>query len=181
MDFTKYIALTCITIITSLSLNAQLSGTYTIGTGGDFPTISKAVDSLNLKGITSPVKFNIKDGVYSERFSINNFPGESTLDTVLFTSSSSDADKVKIEISATSLSDNYIVQMKGCKRVTFEKVSFITNSSDYMVLAEMTNGASYNRFNGCLFSSPQTNDGGDSLTLILDQHSGEKENYKIAL
>jgi pectin methylesterase-like acyl-CoA thioesterase len=177
MNITKNIALTCITLLTNLSLSAQLSGTYTIGNEGDFLTISKAVDSLNLKGITSSVKFNIKDGDYPERFSINNFQGESATDTVVFKSESGDATAVKIELSATSPNDNYLLKFNGCERVTFENVSFITSSQNYAILVEVTNGASYNRIDGCLFTTPLTSIEGDSLTVIYDRASGEIENY----
>lgn len=156
---------------------AQLNGTYKIGPGEIFPSISKAVDSLNLNGISGSVKFQIKDGAYPERFVINNFPGESATDTVVFESISNDAASVFIQTTAFSTAENYIVKMNGCERVTFRNISFQSNSSTYQTIAILTNGASYNRFEKCTLSSEIPSIQGDSVTLILDVQAGEKENY----
>lgn len=175
-NFSKVFALSFFVFAINLSSLAQLSGTYTIGSGQDFETISKAVDSLNLKGITSSVEFKIKKGTYFERFTINNFPGESATDTVVFVSEDRHPDSVKIEIDATSSITNYILKLNGCERVTFKDVSFITTGQNYSIIVDVTNGASHNRIENCLLSSPVTANGGDSLTVIFDRGSGEKEN-----
>ncbi|WP_234110990.1 hypothetical protein, partial [Chryseobacterium sp. R2A-55] len=48
-----------------------LSGTYTVGTGGDYATLSAAVADFNSAAITGPVTFNLTDATYpSETFPI---------------------------------------------------------------------------------------------------------------
>ena len=44
------------------NINAQLSGTYTIGSGGNYTTINAAVTDLNTQGVNSAVTFNILSG-----------------------------------------------------------------------------------------------------------------------
>lgn len=173
----KNLLVAALTLMISFVANAQLNGTYKIGTGEIFEKIGDAVDSLNLKGITGPVHFQILDGSYQERFSINNFPGESATDTVLFESISEDAAKVLLQETALSTAENYIVKLNGCERVTFRNMSLQASSSTYQTIALITNGASFNRFEKCAFSSEMPSVEGDSVTLILDVQAGESENY----
>lgn len=51
---------------------SQLSGIYSIGTGGDFATITSAVTALNINGVNGPVIFNIKTGSYNEAVTIDS-------------------------------------------------------------------------------------------------------------
>ncbi|MES2560120.1 MAG: T9SS type A sorting domain-containing protein [Bacteroidota bacterium] len=67
-----------------------LSGTYTIGATGDFPTITEAATVLNSAGVSGPVTFNLIDNLYTtstgEVFPItfNNITGTSSTNTITF-------------------------------------------------------------------------------------------------
>ena len=67
-----------------------LCGTYTVGTGGNYTTITAAVTDLNLKGIQCPVTFLLTNTLYAnttgEAFpiQINQFTGTSATNTVTF-------------------------------------------------------------------------------------------------
>lgn len=45
---------------------AQLSGTYTVGSGGSYATIAAAIAALNTSGVSGPVVFSLTDATYSE-------------------------------------------------------------------------------------------------------------------
>ena len=44
----------------------QLSGTKTVGTGGDYATIAAAIADLNAVGVSGPVTFSLTDATYNE-------------------------------------------------------------------------------------------------------------------
>lgn len=52
-------------IVTAISF-AQLSGTKTVGTGGDYTSIGAAITALNANGVSGPVVFSLTDAAYSE-------------------------------------------------------------------------------------------------------------------
>ncbi|MES2778330.1 MAG: T9SS type A sorting domain-containing protein [Bacteroidota bacterium] len=66
-----------------------LSGTYTAGTTGSFPTLTNAINTLNLFGISGAVTLNLIDTVYNvakgEAFPlvINAVPGSTVTDSIL--------------------------------------------------------------------------------------------------
>jgi hypothetical protein len=45
--------------------NSALSGNYTVGTSGVYPTLTSAIADLNLRGVSSPVNFLLIDDAYS--------------------------------------------------------------------------------------------------------------------
>ena len=73
---------------------SALSGTYTIGTGGDYTTFQSARDALVANAISGPVVFNILAGTYDEQLLLNEMVGASTTNTVTFQSADANADSV---------------------------------------------------------------------------------------
>jgi len=125
-----------IIIVFSMYTNSfsQLSGTYTIGSGGNYTTITSAVNDLVTNGVKGPVIFNILAGIYHEQVSIGNIPGTSSINTVTFRSSTGDTSDVSWY--GTSNSPNYILSLGGAKHVTFSKLKFI-NKFDTLYIPDM--------------------------------------------
>jgi hypothetical protein len=77
----------------SRSITSPLSGSYTVGAGGNFTTLTAAVTSLNASGVSGPVTFNLTDNSYStsETFPIiiNQFSGSSPVNTLTIKPASS--------------------------------------------------------------------------------------------
>ena len=48
---------------------AQLSGSYTIGGGGNYTSFGAAVTALTNNGVSGPVTFNVLTGTYNEQIS----------------------------------------------------------------------------------------------------------------
>ncbi|MBP9209160.1 MAG: HYR domain-containing protein [Saprospiraceae bacterium] len=67
------------------SVKGSISGTFTVGVGGDYTTLTAAVADYNSKCLTGPVVFLLTDAAYpSETFpiSINQVPGQSAANTL---------------------------------------------------------------------------------------------------
>ena len=78
-----------IILITSNSFSTPLNGTYTIGNGGNYPTINSALDDAMNQGISGPVIFEIITGHYYENIEgIKVFAGSNEINTVTLKSQS---------------------------------------------------------------------------------------------
>jgi hypothetical protein len=72
--FVSLIYVICFCAITSVPAYSQLSGTYTVGTGGDFSTLRDAVTALMTGGSTSDVVFNVISDINEGSGEINILP-----------------------------------------------------------------------------------------------------------
>lgn len=80
-----------------------LSGTYTIGSGGDFSTFADATTALSTRGVEGAVTFEVASGTYSEQVTIPTIPGADTSNTVTFRSQSGDSTDVVLEAETGTL------------------------------------------------------------------------------
>lgn len=117
----KTILATLLMALTTLTLNAQLSGTYTIGATGDYASIAAATNDLNTVGVSGSVEFNILTGTYNEAINLSNIPGSSELNAVTFRSSALDRDSVKLRVNSSSLFGT--VHMDDAGYVTVEHLT----------------------------------------------------------
>ncbi len=118
----KSIATLFIFLITVTSCFSQLSGTYTIGTGGNYTTIASAVNALVNNGVNGPVTFNILSGVYEEIITIDSIPGSSAANNITFQSQTGNRDDVLWRDSV----DNppALITLNGTDHITFKNISF---------------------------------------------------------
>ena len=121
--FYTVIFLSFFLIITSLYSDSysQLSGNYIIGTGGNYLTISSAVNDLNTLGVIGPVIFNIKSGSYNEFFTISSFTGSSSVNTVTFRSQTGNSSDVILNSDAA---DSVLLKINGADNVKLENITF---------------------------------------------------------
>ncbi|GAB4168716.1 MAG: hypothetical protein Kow00108_01940 [Calditrichia bacterium] len=119
---------------------SQLSGTYTIGSGGDYTTINDAITALESSGVSGPVTFNILNGTYNEQFTINPISGASQTNTITFQSQSTNAADVEIWFEPSGSSDNYVVKINGADHINIKYLTFtndfITTSYNRIVVLE---------------------------------------------
>lgn len=107
-------------ILTSFTAFSQaLSGVYTIGSGGDYPTISAAASALTTNGVSGPVTMNILSGTYNEAVTIGAIAGTSAVNNVLFKSQANDSTAVTINFT-TSATQSRIFYLLGAKHVQFK-------------------------------------------------------------
>jgi len=105
-----------------------LSGTFTIGSGGDYSDFAAASADLLLKGISAPVTFNVMSGNYNEQVIFHETPGASATDTITFQSQSGSAADVLLWHFAAGSSDNFIVLLRGSDYMRFRNMTYMTNN-----------------------------------------------------
>ena len=125
-----------IILLFPLSLNAQaLSGTKTIGSGGDYTTISDAITALHTNGISGSVTFNILSGTYDENLIINfSITGSTALDTVLFQSSTGNVSDVTLQFSGTA-SPHDLLTVENTANISFKNLTFQYTGSTTTLLS----------------------------------------------
>ncbi len=141
-----------------------LCGNYTIaGATPDFNTLSAASAYASFAGVSCPVVFNIRDGVYNESDTINVIPGASVVNTITFQSESLDSSKVQYTQTASFSGGNSggILRINGAQFVKFRAITFkrfpdlispgFNFYFDVVVLVGTTNGLS---FSNCDFATP---------------------------
>ena len=94
---------------------SALSGTYTLGSSGDYATFQAVRDELVAKAISGPVIFNILAGTYDEQLTLNEVVGASATNTVTFQSADANADSV-IWQTTTNNSVNYVLKLNGARK-----------------------------------------------------------------
>ncbi len=101
-----------------------LSGNYTLGSGGDYDSISTALYDLSIYGISGPVTFNIQAGTYDEPVALGQVYGASATNTITFQSADANADSVIWENTANSYTNNYVLKLIGTDHITLKNITF---------------------------------------------------------
>lgn len=113
-------------------LKVALNGAYTIGGAApDFNTISEAVSALNIKGVTGPVIFNVRDGVYNEQIELVEISGASSVNNIVFQSESLDSSLVTLSYSASHILSNYTLYINGADHIAFQHMTITAANSLY--------------------------------------------------
>ena len=148
-----------------------LSGTYTIGSGGDYPDFAAAIDDARLKGVSGPLIFDILSGTYNERIDMHSFPGTSTQNTVTFQSQSGDTNDVEFSLTASGRDDNYIVRLYGADFVTFQNLTFRAQGAQYARIFDILWGADSIQIRNNIISGASASGAQSERTLIYSGDS----------
>ncbi len=124
-------------------------GTYTINS--NLPTASTNFNSFNDAllamscGVAGPVIFNVDSNTYTGKITINNIPGLSATNSVVFNGNGS---RIVHTSDATDLT-NYVLQIKDANYITFNRFTFeLTAASTKGMIVNLWN-ASYNTIKNC--------------------------------
>jgi gliding motility-associated-like protein len=152
--------------ISSHELAVPLCGNFTIGGDDpDFQTIDDAVKHLNLGGITCPVSFLIRDGLYYEQLVIKAIPGTSEVNTVTFRSESADSSRVTLKIIPEAQKFETMLYLDGTQNIIFQDLGLFTGTSlTYSNNAVLMTDAKNIRFEGCNFEVKKESDLGIGIT-----------------
>ncbi|HPS26199.1 MAG TPA: hypothetical protein PK269_01235, partial [Bacteroidales bacterium] len=143
-----------------------LSGTFTIGSGGNFPTFGSALNSLVNCGISGPVIFNVLSGTYQEQLLIPEIPGASGTNTIVFQSASGDYNDVVLQYAASTAYDNYTVFLNGADHITFKNISLAARGASYANVVRYSGNATYNTFFHNLLSGMSTTSTSTNLAVV---------------
>ena len=93
-------ALNDTTLITGVQ--TAMSGTYSIGTTGNYTTFNDAVTALTNFGVCGPVVFEAQPGTYTEQVIVPTIIGVDSINTITFTSQTGDSTSVNLEWDTSS-------------------------------------------------------------------------------
>lgn len=151
-------------------VRAGLSGTYTVGKTGDYPTFA-AVRQALADGVEGPVAFEVLDGSYNENIYISDVKGTSETNTITFRSKSGNRAAVVITGSMpTSSIDIYaepspdyvsyhhegMVQVQRTPWVNFSSMTFQpSQGSEYYSVMNIYDMSHHVSVDNCAFSCQQ--------------------------
>jgi parallel beta-helix repeat protein len=143
-----------------------LSGNYSVGTGGDYDSISTALNDLSIYGISGPVTFNILPGTYTEHLTIGEVYGASSVNTLTIQSSTGDTADVSWQYTPTS-STNYVLKVNGTDHLTIRNIGFdVSASSSYGTILEISGGTDSLRIEGNVFKGYSYNSNTSNHNLV---------------
>ena len=129
------------------------AGTYTIGgEAPSYPDFSSAVSDLNSRGVSGPVVFNVRNGIYNEQISFYEINGASLVNNILFQSESGDSSKVELIFTAT-INNPQIVQLSGTDYISFRKLTFSALNPTYSMVFNLRGGIRKLSIQNCVLNS----------------------------
>jgi len=139
---------------------SALSGTYTIGSGGNYASFQAARNAFTAYGVSGPVIFNILAGTYDEQLILTEVVGASATNTVTFQSADANADSVIWQTTTNSIATNYILKLNGADHVTLKHITFKNQGSSYsqkIVLYGVTDSVTIDNSKFLGYKSSSTN------------------------
>jgi len=154
--FTRYALITVFSLlmISPKLFSQALNGTYVIGTGGNYASFAAAVTALNTYGVSGPVFFNVKNGTYTSRVTINQITGASATNTITFRGESRTG--TIFSYSGSSTTDRATVILNGADYITFRNLTIQSISTSYALALYMKSTANYNTVDSCNLIVPST-------------------------
>lgn len=135
-----------------------LTGAYTIGATGTYPSIQAAVNDLNNCGISGPVSFSIEPGTYYGSYSIANVIGGGVHQISFTSSTSNPADVILIHDTATAATNRNVFQVNNTPNVTFSLMTFrrTLNPSGTFYMVGYLNNSNFGSVISCVFDDQTT-------------------------
>ncbi|MCB9246000.1 MAG: hypothetical protein H6606_06170 [Flavobacteriales bacterium] len=144
---------TLVFICLNSSAFCQLAGVYTIGgSSPDFPSVAKAVDTLNQKGVRGAVTFHVRSGTYSEQIYLKKIAGISAKDSILFIADPNATTMPQISYTPSGSSDNFTFRMHDVQYVTFRNIHFNSGGSTHSWVLYLSGNTQYLAFDSCLIT-----------------------------
>lgn len=195
---TKFIVLFLLSACTFSAISQPLSGNYTIGgLTPDYASFSAAVGAVLNNGVSGPVVFNVRNGIYHEKVSMFQFAGSSSINTVTFQSEDNDSSLVILsDSSSTSTLNNFTLQIFGADHIVFRQITIqrpgtnvngrvieIGNNSDDIAFLNnriMAGSATATSIAKCLIYSDSINQNTDIVITGNLMVNGNYGIYKLA-
>jgi hypothetical protein len=171
--------LTLLILITHLSYS-QYAGTYTVGgSSPTFANLDSAFNNLERKGVKGSVRLNVRSGTYLGQTTIGYISGTSNTNIIKVAPDPKNNGPVIFKNKNTSLTVNYILNIKqGFLR--FDSLDFrIDSSSYYGKIVDITEHCKNITFNSCTFYGKDTTGSSFAYVIIYDSENYDVSDYKI--
>ncbi len=169
-------------LLTPFAASAQLAGTYTVGTGGDYASLQAAFDALHAQGVSGPVALHLLSGTYTLTGTATLSLGTDGIDgagtnapsadrPITIQAQSGNATDVVLAYEEPSFNDTPILTLDGADFVTIRHLTFrlLGNNSARGILLQDTVRAVTIRDN--VFEAPA--DGFGTYTMVAGAfHTG---------
>jgi len=123
------------------STTTPLSGTYTIGSGGTYPSISTAFEDALMKGLSSDITFSLLNGTYNEQLVIRAIPGAGMNRRITLTSQNGNPEDAIITYSSDDYYVNYVMQLHGADFISIQNLTVKAEGSSYARVIDLWQGA----------------------------------------
>lgn len=146
-------------ILLNGAFNAQpLVGNYTLDpaqatANNNFASFTDLATALNTFGIVGAVEVSVKDGLYPERFELNDVVGTSAASTILIHADPTNIDEVELKGPGGSFSQG-TVTLAATKYVTFDDIHFDSEPGTYSTLIRSSGQSADINFLNCHFHQP---------------------------
>ena len=139
----------------TLTKEPGLSGTYSVGAGGDFANIASAISELNSVGVCGPTIFAIAPGTYTNaEFTLGEISGASSTNTVTFQPASG---TVELQNDPSSTTDNWVFRFNSSAWVTLKDLNLTnTDPSSYGTLVRLIGKTRGITIEGCTLTANST-------------------------
>lgn len=152
-------------------------GEFTIGgQNPNFLNFSDAVLALKLGGISCPVVFKVRPGIYPETIQIDSIAGTSAINTITFESESKDSSMVKLKYSATPWYISSTVIFNNAKFISFKDISLESVNSINGSVIKLGNHSENIHFEECNLNLYDS-----QTTLFIADNSSQLELEKCSL
>ena len=128
-----------------------LSGSYDIGGGAaNYPSFTEAIVSMNSRGVSAPVIFNVYGGDYNEAIILNQVNGASAINTITFRDASGTA---RLNYAGATAVDG-VVKMSGGDHFIFDGIDIAITLGNTQKCVWITNTSQDNRFLNATYTGP---------------------------
>lgn len=153
-------------LFSGLSSLAQFNGNYSIGSGGDYSSLSVALEIMKDEGMSGDVTFEIKNGLYSGQYVIDQTTTDSNY-TLTIQSESGNPSDVTLYYSSSSDNDNFVFQFDSAKNVVIQNLGLWNQGAgSYATVIDLENTSSNILIKGNNITGKETSSASDGTALI---------------
>jgi hypothetical protein len=156
-----------------------LNGTYTVGgSSPDFANLTEVADRLNAcGGVTGPVVFNIRSGIYNEQITLSTINGASATNSITFQAETGVATDVNIQFNATTSLSNYVINFAGANYVKFKNLTVTPLNTSFGRALVINANSDYDSFFNVRFVGLTTTSNTTNLALAGAYNSILRYNF----
>ncbi len=148
------------------NLCGALNGTYTIGSSGNYPNFTAAVNALYCGGVSGKVTFNVASGNYYEQILINDLiNGISATNNVTFQSASGNPNDVALVYNGTT-AKNYTLNLNNSRFLQFRNMTISAINTSFSTALLLDNNASNDSFINVIFNGVTTTTNSTNFAVI---------------
>ena len=160
----------------STIVDLGLSGSYTIGSTGDYPSFTAAVTALETYGVCGPVVFNVSDSTYTEQLVLTEIIGSSATNTITFRNGGGDSTMTTLTFGAFLSTANFTVQFDGGDHFIFESITIEGTGASYGRVLDYANGADGNTIRNSVVRGNTTSTSTSTNFCVIYSNVGSNDN-----